>query len=122
MELEIYFGVPPLFFVSADSSGIEVGTNKGHINKMVERYHRRWRSEAVPCGSDDAVPKPAPTKDELEAMVCQDGQWYANKDELEKAMERKRRETERQPWAIPDWMLEPKPRKRRVRPQKHWIV
>ena len=120
-QLEIYFGAPPLFFVRADDDGIEPGTD--HIRTLVDRYHQLWRNEPAPRRKCDRLPRKKVSKAELQAMVCHEGKWYVDQDELEEATEEKEYEAELLPWAIPSWMLKPKPRKGLVRrPAKRWIV
>jgi hypothetical protein len=119
MQLEMYFGAPPLFFVPADDPGIELG--KDRVRTLVDRYQQHWWNERV--GNDDPLPRKKVSKAELEAMVCHNGQWYADEHELDKAIEQKKCQAELPLWAIPDAMLEPTPRKALVRrSKKRWIV
>jgi hypothetical protein len=74
MTLELYFGVRPLSFFRADSSNITFG--KDHIRRIVKTYKKS--KTLYPEGRSRA---------ELKEMVCHDGKWYANKDELERALE-----------------------------------
>jgi hypothetical protein len=120
MELEMYFGAPPLFFVRANGNGLELGHDP--IRKMVQRYQKRWRNEPMPQRSGDALARKEVSKAELEAMVCHDGRWYANQHEVDEAVENMQYEAELQPWAVPEWMLRPKPKARVRRRKKRWIV
>ena len=108
MKLEVYFGVPHLSFFPADCSKIELG--KDHIRRIVEKYRRR-----------KSLPPVRISWSELEEMVCHDGKWYANEDELERELEQKQAQEGYGLWAVPDWMLEPKPPKRIVRRRKRRI-
>jgi hypothetical protein len=54
-------------------------------------------------------------------MVCHNGKWYANEDEFERALKRRRERETDESWAAPDWLLEPKPQKRPVRRRKRGI-
>jgi hypothetical protein len=94
-----------------------------HFRNLVERYQQQWRKEQLPRRDDDPQPRKKVSTAELQAMVCCDGKWYANERELEKAVAQKKDQAESQPWAIPDGMLKPKPRKALVRSsKKRWIV
>ena len=108
MMLEVYFGAPRLSFFRADSSRITFG--KDHIRRIVHLYNKSKTLHAE--GTSRA---------ELKEMVCHDGQWYANEDELKQALERKRAQEGYGSWAVPDWLLEPKREKRRVRRRKRMI-
>jgi len=108
MKLEVYFGAQPLSFFRIDSSKIEF--RKDNVHRIVDVY-RRGKS----------LPRQEISREELEEMVCHEGNWYANEYELQRALDRKREQTAYEPWAVPDWMLKPKPQKRPVRRRKRRI-
>lgn len=62
------------------------------------------------------------TEDELEEMICHNGQWYTNDGTLKRALEDAAYQATKELWAIPTRMLEPKPTKPKTRPKRRWIV
>jgi hypothetical protein len=57
------------------------------------------------------------TKAQLREMVCHEGKWYADQDELKKALEDTCYRAQDVPWTLPNWMLQP-PRSKRKRATK----
>jgi len=62
------------------------------------------------------------SEEDLEEMVCHEGQWYANEDTLKQALEDAAYHAEKELWAVPKRMLEPPPGKVKRRAKRRWII
>jgi hypothetical protein len=62
------------------------------------------------------------TKAQLKDMVCHEGRWYSDQDELEQALENERYRSLDEPWRVPQWMLQPDRPKRKRAIKRRWTV